>query len=126
MIPYDPAPLSREPTGETIDADLGTDAARSIEDLLKELSAMHFEEHLATAPGEAGAAPSDHSLATQTDNGTDPAIAAVEELESKLDLARAYADMHDVVQARVILNEVITVGTPEQRREAQTLLARLG
>ena len=126
VIPYDPAPFSKEPLDETVEAALDTDAARSIEDLLKELSAMHFEEHLATGPDGVSAAATDRSLTAQMDDGTHPAATGVDDLESKLDLARAYADMQDVVQARLILNEVMTAGTAEQRREAQALLTRLG
>ena len=126
VIPYTPIPFSKEPAHETAESALDTDAARSIEDLLKELSAMHFEEHLATVPDGMSPAATDRSLAAQTNDGSHPAATEVEDLESKLDLARAYADMQDVVQARIILNEVITAGTAEQRREAQALLTRLG
>ncbi|RYU62979.1 hypothetical protein EWI61_00470 [Methylolobus aquaticus] len=125
VIPYTPIPFSKEPAHENAESALDTDAARSIEDLLKELSAMHFEEHLATVPDGMSPAATNRSLAAQTNDGSHPAATEVEDLESKLDLARAYADMQDVVQARIILNEVITAGTAEQRREAQALLTRL-
>ncbi|MGY6213926.1 FimV/HubP family polar landmark protein [Methylolobus aquaticus] len=126
VIPYTPIPFSKESAHETVESALDTDAARSIEDLLKELSAMHFEEHLAAAPDGMSPAVTNRSLAAQTNDGSHPAATEVEDLESKLDLARAYADMQDVVQARIILNAVITAGTAEQRREAQALLTRLG
>lgn len=129
-IPYEPAPPHQPNTcDEPTMIDVEADAARSIEDLLKELSAMHFEEHLNANP-DAAAACSDSPGAAgvpsaQEHDTTGTAIVAVEDLEAKLDLARAYADMSDFAQARATLNEVMASGTVEQRREAQALLSRL-
>lgn len=47
------------------------------------------------------------------------------EVATKLDLARAYQEMGDVVGARVILNEVMKEGDAGQREAAQTLLGQL-
>lgn len=47
------------------------------------------------------------------------------EVGTKLDLARAYADMGDPDGARSILNEVIEEGDPAQRQEARQLLDNL-
>lgn len=137
LIPYEPQALPRE---EPVALDCNVDAARSIEDLLKELSAMHFEEHLNAAPhteaaqslGMSGGAPSDErdgsgagTVATPPDE-EQAGETVPDHLEAKLDLARAYADMSDEVQARAVLNEVIAEGSPAQRDEAQALLSRLG
>jgi pilus assembly protein FimV len=51
-------------------------------------------------------------------NGTD-------EIETKLDLARAYMEMDDKDGAREILNEITREGSKEQRLEAQKLLDSL-
>lgn len=55
----------------------------------------------------------DEDLGTKDDVGT------------KLDLARAYLDMDDAEGARALITEVIEEGTPEQRKEAEALLAEL-
>ncbi len=47
------------------------------------------------------------------------------EVGTKLDLARAYADMGDPDGARSILNEVLEEGDPAQRQEARQLLDNL-
>jgi pilus assembly protein FimV len=49
-----------------------------------------------------------------------------EEVETKLDLARAYIEMGDSDGAREILKEVIAEGTQEQRATAQGLLKEVG
>jgi pilus assembly protein FimV len=49
----------------------------------------------------------------------------VDEVSTKLDLARAFIDMGDTEGARASLNEVITEGTDEQKSEAQTLIDQL-
>jgi pilus assembly protein FimV len=136
LIPYEPPSLPASDIGPT---DFDDDSARSIEDLLKELSAIHFEEHLNGKPaidGNPGIGRGEevsgsrsalddaqieprHEIPSTGDAG-EPA-----DLEQKLDLARAYVDMADFDQARVILSEVIAYGTPEQRSEAEELSARL-
>lgn len=50
---------------------------------------------------------------TRDDNGT------------RLDLARQYMELDDVDGARTLIEEVIKEGSPDQRREAETLLAQL-
>jgi len=52
-------------------------------------------------------------------------LAGTDEVETKLELARAYVDMGDVEGARDILDEVIKEGQPHQREQANELLARL-
>ncbi len=49
----------------------------------------------------------------------------VDEISTKLDLARAYLDMGDHEGTRGILNEVIAEGSDEQKQEAQELLEQL-
>lgn len=44
---------------------------------------------------------------------------------TRLDLARQYLELDDADGARVLIEEVIKGGTPDQRREAETLMAQL-
>ncbi|HXF07020.1 MAG TPA: FimV/HubP family polar landmark protein [Candidatus Acidoferrales bacterium] len=44
---------------------------------------------------------------------------------TRLDLARQYMELDDVEGARALIDEVIKDGTPEQRREAESLMAQL-
>jgi pilus assembly protein FimV len=50
----------------------------------------------------------------------------VDEVSTKLDLARAYLDMGDADGTRSILDEVLAEGNDEQKQEAQELLSQLG
>ncbi len=50
----------------------------------------------------------------------------MDELDTKLDLARAYMDMEDVDTAKEILEEVLARGDGKQKQEAQNLLNQLG
>jgi pilus assembly protein FimV len=50
---------------------------------------------------------------------------SLDEVGTKLDLARAYIDMGDTEGARGILSEVLSEGNDNQRGEAKELLARL-
>jgi pilus assembly protein FimV len=51
--------------------------------------------------------------------------ATMSEVGTKLDLARAYMDMGDPEGARSILDEVLQEGNPNQRQEAERLIASL-
>ena len=50
----------------------------------------------------------------------------VDEIGTKLDLARAYIDMGDKEAARSMLDEVKQEGDQAQKEEADELLAQLG
>ena len=49
----------------------------------------------------------------------------VDEVATKLDLARAYLDMGDSEGTRSILDEVIAEGSEAQKQEAEQLLSQL-
>lgn len=49
-----------------------------------------------------------------------------DETATKLDLARAYIDMGDADGAKDILDEIMDEGNDQQKREAESLLARIG
>ena len=53
-------------------------------------------------------------------------LEGVDEVATKLDLARAYLDMGDSEGARSILDEAMAEGNDEQKKEAQELLDKLG
>jgi pilus assembly protein FimV len=50
----------------------------------------------------------------------------MDELETKLDLAKAYIDMGDADAAKDLAREVLEQGTDEQKKSAQSLLDELG
>lgn len=52
-------------------------------------------------------------------------LKGTDEVQTKLELARAYVDMGDLDGARDILEEVVEEGTPEQREQASALLDRI-
>ena len=49
----------------------------------------------------------------------------MDELETKLDLAKAYIDMGDTESAKGIAEEVLVSGSSEQKKTAQTILDEL-
>jgi pilus assembly protein FimV len=53
-------------------------------------------------------------------------FAEVDEVGTKLDLAKAYVDMGDGDGARSILDEVLEEGNDDQKQQAQELLAQIG
>ena len=52
-------------------------------------------------------------------------LSSGDEIGTKLDLARVYADMGDNEAARGLLNEVLGTGNPAQKGEAEALIKRL-
>jgi len=58
--------------------------------------------------------------------GADGGLESDDDIETKLDLARAYVDMGDQDGARSILEEVVVEGSDTQRDDAEQLLASLG
>jgi pilus assembly protein FimV len=58
--------------------------------------------------------------------GADGGLESDDDIETKLDLARAYVDMGDQDGARSIIEEVVVEGSDTQRDDAEQLLASLG
>jgi pilus assembly protein FimV len=149
--------FASNPVNEPRPTDIGSEnkvfedlASESIDTLLKELSALHFERHFQEEhPGNPDNSTPDHdggeaalsvspvrsSNSTSTGDpaqapedcrpADSPLQATTTDLETKLDLARAYSDMGDYQQARQFLKEVMNHGSPSQRAEAEALLAAL-
>ena len=63
--------------------------------------------------------------AAEEEEAGDGVLADVDEVATKLDLARAYIDMGDPDGARSILDEVMEEGNDSQKGEAQELFAQL-
>lgn len=59
------------------------------------------------------------------DDASSPISEELDEVSTKLDLARAYIDMGDPDGARSILDEVVTEGDNHQQQEAQELLKQI-
>jgi pilus assembly protein FimV len=114
-------------------------AEKTIDDILRELTG-HYEqpdEARADAAGfdfDLAMTPADSPVASETKEGEPEALqdgqysdlTDMDELETKLDLAKAYADMEDEESARDILEEVLAKGNEKQKKEAAQLLEKLG
>jgi pilus assembly protein FimV len=71
--------------------------------------------------------PSSQTMAIDMEKSaeSEAAIRDIDEVGTKLDLAKAYIDMGDPDGARSILDEVMDEGDPEQKEEAQQLLQQI-
>lgn len=99
-----------------IEADL-SEMADKLDDESRERSARTADEGM-----EISALDEDASLG---DYLNDNPFADVDEVGTKLDLARAYIDMGDKEGAQGILDEIMQEGNEDQRKQAQTLQAQL-
>jgi pilus assembly protein FimV len=80
-----------------------------------------MEEHAVEAQAESA------SFADSMDDDLDLSdLDDIDEVSTKLDLAKAYLDMGDADGTRSILDEVMTEGNDDQKREADDLLRQLG
>lgn len=60
------------------------------------------------------------------DLGMDSSLGGMDEVGTKLDLAKAYVDMGDAEGARGMLEEVMQEGSDDQKRQAKELLSQIG
>lgn len=67
----------------------------------------------------------DESVSLDLDFGVSD-LTDMDEFETKIDLARAYIDMGDAEAAMGLANEVVLNGNPEQKKQAQAILDKLG
>ncbi|MFM7799618.1 MAG: FimV/HubP family polar landmark protein [Planctomycetota bacterium] len=132
-------------TGLDLDLDLGTDetpdaadddGALDLEDLdLGELGTLELGgvESAAPAPAaveelaplELGDAAAPAAAAGAEEQADLDLLAGSDEVETRLELARAFIDMGDVDGARDILKEVMSEGSSAQREEAARMLDAL-
>lgn len=125
----------------TVTADFGTDSQVEFDKALKELS--DFVNTNVPPQDEGTRSGAALSLAADADvdvprpatgTATAPSAAArageettgLNEIGTKLDLARAYIDMGDSEGAKNILTEVLEEGDSQQKQEAQKLMQQLG
>ncbi len=114
------------PSENTVDFDLGQTSVTPVapaKDAAEPSAGGDFSFDLAgpetgTAPGLATGTP----VAPPAGGGSQHQW---DEAATKLDLARAYIDMGDAEGARSILEEVMTEGNPEQKKQAQDLVAQI-
>jgi pilus assembly protein FimV len=117
--------------GEESDDDLlsstsimgGESIAQMIEE--REPGVIDLSDATGVLPGLDAARLEVTGVMPKPDFGLDAEAATMSEVGTKLDLARAYIDMGDPEGARSILDEVLKEGNPNQRKEAERLLAGL-
>ena len=120
-------------SSDDIDIDFGLDEDAEAEAATEpeaeaetETAEVDIDMQLDDAPAEeaeaASTAASDDELDMDDEFGD---LGDVDEVATKLDLARAYLDMGDNEGTRSILDEVVAEGSDEQKKEAQELLDQL-
>ncbi|MBV1786549.1 hypothetical protein KQ940_00595 [Marinobacterium sp. D7] len=122
--PEEDEPVERKPTqSEMVEDELTANIAHDLEmDLDAELDSL-----LSSTDDEIAL---EEDSAEELDDGDDlldsmNLLDGADEIETKLDLARAYIEMEDSDGAKDILNEILNEGSPDQRREAELLLETL-
>ncbi len=131
------APAATEESDEAHDLDFGLDELASSESAVEETATE--EEMTIDLTDDADAlglnlddesttpeAPVSADDSAEDDNFDLSSLDDVDEVSTKLDLARAYLDMGDNEGTRGILEEVIVEGDDEQKKEANELMAKLG
>lgn len=124
-------------TGEsTVTADFGTDSQVEFDKALKELSDFVNTNVPPQEEGTRSAAGTGQSMSlaadaevpsaqTGTTTGAGEETTGLNEIGTKLDLARAYIDMGDADGAKNILQEVLEEGDSQQQQEARKLMQHL-
>ncbi|NOQ88071.1 MAG: hypothetical protein GQ550_04035 [Gammaproteobacteria bacterium] len=118
-----------------IDIDFGLDddkpaSAESVDDVEIAIDLTEEADALDLDLDDSGAATEEAAPAPASDLADDDdfdlsSLDDVDEVSTKLDLARAYLDMGDSEGTRGILEEVIAEGNDEQKQEANELMAKL-
>jgi len=127
------APTASQDDGLDIDFGAGTQTAAKPQPAAAKRDANVLDFNVANADDSA-----DDHLLDQPDSEValaeggidgeldDALFADVDEIGTKLDLAKAYIDMGDSEGARSILDEVIEEGNDNQKQEAQVLMRQIG
>ena len=93
----------------------------------EEAEILDFSDQLEQETETAKAASPSTSTAEAMDDDMDLSdLDDIDEVSTKLDLAKAYLDMGDADGTRSILDEVMSEGNDEQKKEADDLLRQLG
>jgi len=104
------------------DLDFGTDDTDSLE--LDDMDELSLDD--SSAEDDMVLAAGGESDMSELEDLDDDVFGEVDEVGTKLDLARAYVDMGDSDGARGILNEVIEEGDDSQKSQAKELLEQIG
>ncbi|MDT8384104.1 MAG: FimV/HubP family polar landmark protein [Gammaproteobacteria bacterium] len=96
-----------------LDFDLGGMDELSLESAGEDLSAEDLGDELANELGD------------ELGDELEDVFGSVDEVGTKLDLAKAYVDMGDADGARSILDEVLEEGDDEQKKQAEELLSQI-
>ena len=116
-----------EESAEVAADDMALDLSEEAGELDMDLGDAQAEEPAAEEP----AAEETEAVVDLSDSSDDEgdidlsSLDDVDEVSTKLDLARAYLDMGDHEGTRGILDEVLAEGNEEQKKEANELLAKL-
>lgn len=127
----DDAVMDLEKTGfDNSLLDFGFDLNAPIEPVAEtapelELTSFDLDLEMGDRDEQAGAAPSAPDALPSLDGDASPTPDLAQEVDTKLDLARAYQEMGDSEGARELVEEVLRDGTAEQREAANRLLAQL-
>jgi pilus assembly protein FimV len=137
IISFDKSPVPTVASGATASPD------KTLDDILAELGVVKDSQGLTPASPEIEAEDIDDGNSIDFDAefkrmfeaealaqfeeepAGQMALTEMDEIETKLDLAKAYFDMGDDDAARVILENVAALGTNAQKEEAWSLLSRL-
>lgn len=118
---------------EPLEAESDDEAVLDLEKTSFDSSLLDFEFNLESSMPSATADAANFDL-TRIDLDLDPAaavgddgdVALDNEVETKLELARAYDEMGDKEGARELLEEVVREGSAAQQLAARDLIAKLG
>ncbi len=117
--------LDEETPADEADEEIAIDLTDEAESLDLDLDdAFAKESPEAAVPEEAATSAAIDELSDEEDFDLS-SLDDVDEVSTKLDLARAYLDMGDHEGTRGILEEVIAEGNDEQKQEANELMAKL-
>lgn len=81
-----------------------------------------FDFEMVPTDEEKGAEPAIQGEGLDLDDDIAASLTDMDEVETKLDLAKAYVDMEDAESAKGILQEIMEQGNDEQKAEAQLLI----
>ena len=118
-----------ESESKSTETDKGTDVESDLLDMANALDETTSAEPEVRKDGDELESFDLGSMADLTDDNSDydddNPFSDLDEVGTKLDLARAYVDMGDKEGAQSIVDEVMQEGTDEQKQEAQELLKQL-
>ena len=116
--------LSAEADEALAEGDETEDAGLSLDDV--DEASLGFDVDEAEATAEPAAQPAPSAASMDEDDVDLSSLDDIDEVSTKLDLAKAYLDMGDADGTRSILDEVMTEGNDDQKKEADDLLRQLG